>query len=315
MTHAAQPDTPARAQRAAALAAAPAFQRIVVVLIILAGLLTGLETYPRIVRSIGGGLATLNGVILVLFCIELIVRMAAYGTKPWRFFADFWNVFDFVIVVLCLLPVGAENAAAARLIRLLRVLRLFTAVPRLKVILAAMAHALPSIGYVGILLALLLYVYGVIGNTLFAANDPVHFGSLHTSMLSLIRVVTLEDWTDLMYIQIYGSDVYGYSDAAQQLSPEQAAAWTPKAMPIAGVLYFVSFVLVGTIIVLNLFVGIVLTSLTDAQAAQARTLLTDRSEHDPVDGRLDRLESLAQDLHADLQALREIIRDRQPPTA
>lgn len=219
--------------------------------------------------------------------------------------------------MLCLLPVGAENAAAARLIRLLRVLRLFTAVPRLKIILAAMAHALPSIGYVGILLALLLYVYGVVGNTLFAANDPIHFGTLHTSMLSLIRVVTLEDWTDLMYIQIYGSDVYGYSNAAQQLSPEQSLAWTPRARPLAGVVYFVSFVLVGTIIVLNLFVGIVLTSLTEAQAEQAVDLLpaadSESDEADLFEARIDRLESLAQDLHADLQSLRDVIPNRTPP--
>lgn len=315
MTGPAEPDAPVWARRADALAQSPVFQRTVVLLIILAGLLTGLETYPAITERIGGMLSTLNGVVLGLFSLELIVRIAAYGRRPWRFFTDFWNIFDFVIVVLCLLPIGAEHAAAARLIRLLRVLRLFTAVPRLKIILAAMAHALPSIGYVGILLALLLYVYGVIGTTLFATNDPVHFGSLHASVLSLIRVVTLEDWTDLMYIQIYGSDVYGYTDASQKLSPAQEAAWTPKAMPIAGVLYFVSFVLVGTIIVLNLFVGIVLTSLTDAQAAQARALLAEQAGHDPIDSRLQRLESLAQDLHDDLQGLRDAVRDHRPPTS
>ncbi|MEO0630638.1 MAG: ion transporter, partial [Planctomycetota bacterium] len=173
MTSDAGPDVPSWARRAGTIAEAPLFRRVVVVLILLAGLLTGLETYPTVVRSIGGPLNILNGVILALFTIEIVIRIAAYGRRPWRFFLDFWNVFDFVIVVLCLLPIGAEHAAAARLIRLLRVLRLFTAVPRLKIILAAMAHALPSIGYVGILLALLLYVFGVIGTTLFAANDPV----------------------------------------------------------------------------------------------------------------------------------------------
>lgn len=303
--------SPEWAVRASGIASSSAFQRAVVVLIIVAGLLTGLETYPAVTHAIGQGLATLNKVVLAAFVIELLVRIAAYGKHPWRFFTDFWNIFDLTIVVLCLLPIGAEHAAAARLIRLLRVLRLFTAVPRLRIILAAMGHALPSIGYVGILLALLMYVYGVIGTTLFSANDPVHFGDLHTSMLSLVRVVTLEDWTDLMYIQIYGSDVYGYADASQKLTAQQLEAWTPVASPIAGVLYFVSFVLVGTIIVLNLFVGIVLTSLTDAQAAQVRDMLRREEASDGVEARLAKLEALAESMHQDVLGLRDAYRENQ----
>ncbi len=311
----AEPAPLAWAQRCERLVSAPAFQRAVVVLILLAGVLVGLETYPTIVERAGPAINVLNAAVLILFSLELVIRISAYGRRPWRFFADFWNVFDFVIVVLCVLPIGAEHAAAARLVRLLRVLRLFTAVPRLRVIVAAMLHALPSIGYVGLLLGLLMYVYGVIGTTLFGANDPVHFGSLHASMLSLVRAVTLEDWTDLMYTQIYGSDVYGYTDTSQKLSPEQQAAWSPAAMPIVGAIYFVSFVLVGTIIVLNLFVGVVLSSLTDAQAAQAREILAQEHESDTIDARLARLESLAENLRDDVRGVRSAIeKGRTPPT-
>ena len=204
-----------------------AFQNAVMILIILASALAGLETYPAITERFGPAMFALDRIIIGLFTIEIVIRLAAHGRRPWRFFTDGWNVFDFTIVVVCLIPIGAEHAAAARLIRLLRVLRLFSGIPRLRLVVSAMVNAIPSIFYVGVLLFLLFYVYGILGTTLFARNDPVHFGDLHTSMLSLLRTVTLEDWTDLMYTQIYGSDVYGYEEAALKLTPEQREMWSP----------------------------------------------------------------------------------------
>ena len=309
----AEAETPAQhtlVTSCARIAASSRFQRFILGVIVLAAVFVGLETYPGIMSRYGATLHALDNVILGIFIVEILIRLLAYGARPWRFFTDPWNVFDFLIVVACVVPFGGQHAAVARLVRLLRVFRLFSGVPRLRLIISAMVKAVPSIGYVSLLLFLLFYMYGVLGTTLFARNDPVHFSDLHTSMLSLLRTVTLEDWTDLMYIQIYGSDVYGYDTAAAKLTPEQAAAWTPQAMPILGAAYFVSFVLIGTMIVLNLFVGVVLSSLTDAQAEQAREVAMQARQGEGIHAQLARLEDKLEDVHVDVQALRDVIAKR-----
>jgi len=121
--------------------------------------------------------------------------------------------------------------------------------------------SIPSMFYVGVLLLILFYIYAVMGVFLFAENDPVHFGDLALSMLSLFRVVTLEDWTDVMYIQMFGSDRYaGYDGLNSGGEPTQ-----PGAMPIFGALYFVSFVMIGTMVMQNLFMGVITSSMDEAR--------------------------------------------------
>ena len=120
-----------------------------------------------------------------------------------------------------------------RLFRLLRVLRLLSAVPKLQLLVNALLKSLPSMLYVTVLLLLLFYVYAVAGVMFFAKNDPVHFGNIFDALLSLFRIVTLEDWTDVMYLQIYGSDVYeGYNISAANLALHYPA-FEPKAQPFS----------------------------------------------------------------------------------
>ena len=168
-----------------------------------------------------------------------------------------------------------------------------TAVPRLQVIVAALLKSIPSMGYVGILLLLNFFVYAVMGVFLFRENDPVHFKDLETAMLSLFRVVTLEDWTDVMYIQMYGSDVYAYANTTG-ITP------VPKAMPILGAAYFVSFVMLGTMIMLNLFIGVIISSMDEAQQEQSKTVLEGggraRLEADDVAAIEEHVERLRDDL-------------------
>jgi voltage-gated sodium channel len=243
----------------------PWFQRFVLGVIGVAAVLVGLETYPEIVERHGDLLHALDAIVLGIFVLEILIKLASYGRRPWRFFADGWNVFDFVIVAVCFFPGNAHFAAVLRLARVLRAFRLLSAVPRLQLLVAALLRSLPSMGYVAVLLALLFYVYGVLGVFLWAENDPKHFGDLPSALLSLFRVVTLEDWTDIMYTQMYGSDVYP-APALPDVQP------LPKASPIVAPLYFVSFVLIGTMIVLNLMIGVVINSMTEAQKeADART--------------------------------------------
>ena len=235
-----------------------AFQSSVLVVVLLAAVLVGLETSAALVARYGPILALLDNVVIGIFAVEAFLKMAVHGRRFYRYFNDPWNVFDFLIVVVCLLPVDAHYAAVLRLVRVIRALRLISALPRLQLLVGALLRSLPSMGYIGLLLTILFYVYGVTGVFLWRDNDPVHFGDLPTALLSLFRVVTLEDWTDIMYTQMYGSDRYRFE-------MDVAVAPRPSAAPFLSPLYFVSFVLLGTMIVLNLFIGVILNSMNEAQ--------------------------------------------------
>lgn len=248
------------------------FTSFIIGVILFAGVLVGIETFPDITARHHSLIEALNKLVLGIFTVEVILKMAAEKTRPWRYFKDGWNIFDFTIVAVCYLPFGGAYVAVLRLFRLLRVFRLISVVPKLQLLVTALLRSLPSMFYVCLLLFLLFYVYAVIGVMLFSGNDPIHFGDLWNSFLSLFRVVTLEDWTDVMYIQMYGSDVYqGYNQSVTGLE------FTPKAMPIASVLYFVSFVTIGTMIMLNLVIGVIINGMDEAQKE-----IADRNIHDAL---------------------------------
>jgi len=285
------------------IADSKAFQHTITAVILAAGVIVGFETFPHIAGAHEGLLKVLNDIVLWIFVAEIVVKMGAHGRKPWRYFQDPWNVFDFTIVAVCFMPINAQYVTVLRLARLLRVLKLVRALPKLQILVGALLKSIPSMFYVTVLLMLLFYLYGVAATFLFSGNDPVHFGSLQISMLSLFRAVTLEDWTDLMYIQMYGSDAYGY-DAAM------LAQWQPesKAMPLVGSLFFVSFVLLGTMIILNLFIGVIMAGMEEAQKdADNAELIRLRTGDEPSVH--DDLADLQQQLE-DMQALVERVQEK-----
>ena len=195
-----------------------------------------------------------------------------------RYFQDPWNIFDFLIVVVCWLAVflpnmDAEFVMAFRLARILRVLRLVHALPQLKLLVDALLKSIPSMGYVGILLLLLFYIYGVMGVFVFGKNDPVHFGDLFTSIVTLFQITTLEGWVDIMFVNVHGCNdpIYGFENGC----PE------PKAFGIWAILYFVSFVLIGTMIVLNLFIGVIMNSMDEVRNEQILEEKLKQAQGDP----------------------------------
>ncbi|QIE58241.1 ion transporter [Rasiella rasia] len=234
------------------------FQNSITIAIIIAGILVGIATYTEFAEKHHVILELLNKVVLWIFVAEVVIKMIAEGKKPWRYFYDSWNVFDFVIVAAAFLPFGGSSVAILRLLRLLRVLKLVKALPKLQLLVSALLKSIPSMGYVTILLMLLFYIYAVAGVFFFGANDPIHFENLQMSMLSLFRVVTLEDWTDIMYINMYGCENYGY-DGNMNLCT------LSSANPLGSVTYFVSFVLLGTMIILNLFIGVIMNGMDEAR--------------------------------------------------
>jgi voltage-gated sodium channel len=240
------------------------FHYFITGVIVFAGALVGVETSPALVQSHGGALHVLDRVILAIFVIEIVLKLVAEGRTPWRYFRDPFNCFDFAIVAVSLLPLGAQYVTVLRLLRLLRVLRLVHALPRLQILVSALLKSIPSMGYVGMFLGLLFYVYGVAGVFLFGQNDPARFGTLGTAMLSLFTVVTLEGWAELMYFQLYGCEALAEGASAVALCKSS------QAQPVAAPLYFITFILFGTMIVLNLFIGVIMNSMQEAAIETAR---------------------------------------------
>ncbi|MCL4206598.1 MAG: ion transporter [Pirellulaceae bacterium] len=240
------------------------FGRTIVTLILLTGVLVGLETYPEFgpTTAVGRVVGFVQDVILGLFVLEMVLKILACGKRPWEYFYQPWNVFDFVIIAICVLPLGAQYAAVFRLARILRTLRMISILPRLQVLVGALLRSIPSLVYVGLLLGLHFYVYAVVGTFMFRDNDPVRFGSLHKSTLTLFQVLTLEGWNDVLATEFHGSDGE-YPDSWKEMSQGVRKS---QAQPLIASAYFVSFILFGTMIMLNLFTGVIISSLEDAQA-------------------------------------------------
>jgi voltage-gated sodium channel len=215
------------------------FQGFIIGVILLAGVLAGVETDPALVVRWSPWLGWLNHAVLAVFVLEIGLKLAACGREPRRYFADGWNVFDCVIVALCFLPAAGPFAAVLRLSRILRLLRLVSALPKLQLLVGALLKSLSAMGYVSLLLALMFYIYAVAGVHLFGAADPGDFGSLPAALFTLFRIVTLDNWGDAF---------------------ERVASAAPV---LVVTLYFVSFIVLGTMIILNLFIGIVMNSMAE----------------------------------------------------
>ena len=143
--------------------------------------------------------------ITLFFLIEIIIRMVAEKSLR-AFFSKGWNVFDFVIVVASLVPVGeSEMALLGRLLRVFRVLRLISIIPELRILLGAFVKSIPRMGYVSLLMFIIFYIYGAIGSMMFHKINPELWGNIAISILTMFRVATFEDWTDVMYetMEIY----------------------------------------------------------------------------------------------------------------
>ncbi|HVJ21647.1 MAG TPA: ion transporter [Polyangiaceae bacterium] len=238
------------------------FQTFVTFVILLAAVLVGIETYPSAVARYGDVLHALDKVVLGVFVLEIVMKMGAEGKRPWRYFRDPWNVFDFAIVAFAFMPVGSQYVTVLRLARLLRVLRLVHAVPRLQILVGALLKSVPSMGYVSLLLLLIFYVYAVAGVFLFGQNDPFRFGSLQIALVTLFQVATAEDWSTTLYTQMYGCTQAGYEG-------REALCTAPSASPVLAPFYFISFILIGTMVILNLFIGVIMNGMEEAQEEAA----------------------------------------------
>ena len=286
------------------------FQRFIIATILLAGIVVGAQTYKNFAIENAKVLQTLDHLVLIIFTLEALIKILAEGNRPLNYFKNPWNIFDFAIVTACLLEpfihIGGAFLPVLRLARILRVLRLVSAIPKLQLLVSCLLKSLPSMFYVSILLFLLFYIYGAMAVFLFGENDPIHFGNLQTSILSLFRVVTLEDWTDVMYINMYGSDAYGYSASDLQ-------KWHPisSESPVGAAFFFVSFVLLGTMIVLNLVIGVIMNSMDESNAEMSiKQEIERRKTHpEPVRDGLHDLHQRLEELSAEMKVIKKMIEE------
>ena len=175
--------------------------------------------------------------ITVIFVVEISARFLATNPR-WEFFKNGWNIFDTLIVTISLIPIeNSDVALVARLIRVFRVLRMISIIPELRILLNSLLKALPRLGYVMALMFIIFYIYAAIGSLIFEDINPVLWGDISIAMLTLFRVMTLEDWTDVMYETMA---VYSMS-------------WV----------FYISFIFLTAFAFLNMVIGIVVNVLEE----------------------------------------------------
>jgi voltage-gated sodium channel len=217
------------------------FETFVIGVIIASALLIGAKTYEETSRF-DQLINRLDLGVTLFFLFEIIVRMAA-EKRLVDFFKKGWNIFDFVIVVASLVPINdSEMVLVARLLRVFRVLRLVSMVPELRMLLTALVKSIPRMGYVALLMFIIFYIYAAIGSFMFENIDPFLWGNISIAMLTLFRVATFEDWTDVMYDTM---EVYPLS-------------W----------IYYLTFIFLTAFVFLNMMIGIVLDVMQKESAAE-----------------------------------------------
>lgn len=218
--------------RLAALLELPRVQHALIGLILINAVILGMETSPALMAGWGEWLSMADTAILAIFVVEIALRLIAHGL---RYFRDPWNVFDFSVVVIALLPASGP-LAVLRALRVLRVLRLVTLVPSMKRVVSGLLSALPGLGSVTAIIGLIFYVSAVIATKLFGAAFPQWFGTLGESAFTLFQVMTLESWA------------MGIVRPVMEVYPN---SW----------IFFLIFILASTFTLLNLFIAVIVNAI------------------------------------------------------
>lgn len=212
------------------------FEVSIMVVIMASALLVGIKTY-EVPQSVQIAVYWLDILITLIFVIEISIRFAAEERKL-DFFKSGWNIFDVLIVTVSLIPIdNTDMALVARLVRVFRVLRMVSIIPELRMLLNSLLIALPRLGYVMALMFIIFYIYAAVGSLMFNEINKFLWGDIARAMLTLFRVMTFEDWTDVMYEVMA---VYVWS-------------WA----------YFVSFIFLTAFAFLNMVIGIVVNVLEE----------------------------------------------------
>lgn len=216
------------------LVQSPGFQNFIIAVIIVNGVTLGLETSHRAMALAGPLLLALDRICLGIFIVEIGMKLFA---QRGRFFREGWNIFDFLVVAISLVP-SQGGLAVLRSLRVLRVMRMISALPNMRRVVAAMLHALPGVSSVAGIVGIIFYVGAVISTKLFGPTYPEWFGSIGASLYTLFQIMTLESWS------------MGIVRPVLETHPQ---AW----------LFFLPFIIVTTYTVINLVVGIIVGAMEE----------------------------------------------------
>lgn len=249
-----------------------AFQHAITAIILLNAVVLGLKAGPDQGAGAPEMLVKIDAICLGIFIVELALKLVAYRLSFWR---SGWNIFDFVVVMIALLP-DAGVWGVLRALRVLRVMRLLTVVPQMRRVVAAFLHAIPGLGGVVAVMAVFIYTAAVLATNLFGADYPQYFGSVGASLFSLFQIMTLESWS---------------MGIVRPLMETHPWAW----------LFFVPFIIIATFTILNLFIGIIVSTMQELHIGPDMT--GGRAE---IEKTLNRIET-------DLQSLRSALADTRIP--
>ena len=225
--------------RIAAFLDRPLVGQFIFAVIVFNAIILGLETSATVMAQAGGLIIALDRLCLAIFVVELAAKLFAQGP---RFFRGGWNIFDFIIVGISLMP-GSGGLSVLRALRILRVLRVISVVPSLRRVVEGFVTALPGMGSVFMLMGLVFYIGAVMATKLFGNTFPEWFGTLGDSAYSLFQIMTLESWS------------MGIVRPVMEVYPD---AWA----------FFIPFIMMTTFAVVNLLVGLIVNSMQDAHAEE-----------------------------------------------
>ncbi len=271
-------DTPARQLRS--FIESTGVQRAITALIVLNAVTLGLETWDAAMAAAGGFLSLLDRVILGVFVLEILIKITVYRL---RFFREPWNVFDFAVVGIGLVP-ATHGLSVLRALRIIRVFRLVSVVPSMRKVVQALLQAIPGMASIVMLLGLVYYVFAVMSTKLFGASFPDWFGSIGASMYSLFQIMTLESWS--MGIVRPVMEVYPY-------------AW----------LFFVPFILVTSFAVLNLFIAILVNAMHGQHEAEREA--GEEAHREAAQEDRARIAAELESLRAEVQAMHRLLQSKR----
>ena len=213
------------------------FELLIAFVILVNATSLAILTMPDLDGSVRAACEQIDLVCFVIYSVELLLRIVSYGKKPWEFFRQGWNVFDFVVIAAA--PFFAGQTAVLRILRLLRLFRIFRFLPEVRVLTTSIVRSLPPLMSLAVLIFVALFMYGMLGFYLFGEEDPTNWGSITEAMTSLFILLTLENFPNYL---------------------EAGVAISPWALP-----YFLSYVFVVVFTVLNVLIGVVLNAMDEAR--------------------------------------------------
>lgn len=252
------------------------FQNFIIALIVINGITMGLETSKDIMLNYGTFLHIFDSFVITIFTIEIILRIYVHRVS---FFKDAWSLFDFFIVAISLIPTSA-GFEILRVLRVFRLLRLITVVPQMKKIVMALVKVIPGMASIGALLSLIFYIFAIMATQLFGEVFPQWFGTLGETFYTLFQVMTLESWS------------MGIARPVMEIYP---AAWV----------FFVTFVLIATFIMINLIIAVVVDAMAELNAEEENTITKEiqtNEEHTKIE--------LAK-LQVEIQELKKILLEQR----